>query len=120
MHACTMTYVPQIGYMLVVDPWDENETITEETEAIQGLPDMDFLFCAGGVPHFKTRRSRKTPSRTLIWANPFIELSWMWKSFFSLQVQRAGRGDRRHGNEHIGARDRHHGQAHQAYLGQVS
>ena len=57
MHACTMTYVPQVGYMLVVDPWDENETVTEETEAIQGLPDMDFLFCAGGVPHFKTRRS---------------------------------------------------------------
>ena len=52
-----MTYVPQVGYMLVVDPWDENETVTEETEAIQGLPDMDFLFCAGGVPHFKTRRS---------------------------------------------------------------
>ena len=59
MHACTMTYVPQVGYMLVVDPWDENETVTEETEAIQGLPDMDFLFCAGGVPHFKTRRCRE-------------------------------------------------------------
>ena len=56
MHACTMSYVPQVGYMLVVDPWDGNETITEETEAIQGLPDLDFLFCVGGVPHFKTRR----------------------------------------------------------------
>ena len=47
MHACTMSYVPQVGYMLVVDPWDGNETITEETEAIQGLPDLDFLFCVG-------------------------------------------------------------------------
>ena len=48
--------MPQVGYMLVVDPWDGNDTITEETEAIQGLPDLDFLFCVGGVPHFKTRR----------------------------------------------------------------
>ena len=91
MHACTMSYVPQVGYMLVVDPWDGNETITEETEAIQGLPDLDFLFCVGGVPHFKTRR---LVGRIHKFQN--VELRSSINN--ALQVPRARRGDWRHGD----------------------
>ncbi len=52
MTECTMSYVPQIGYILVVQPWTEEE-ITEE--ALEAIEELEFLFSVEGVPHFKTR-----------------------------------------------------------------
>lgn len=51
MSVCTMMYLPQIGYMLAVQPW-EDELDESELE----FPNLQFMFSANSVLHFKTPR----------------------------------------------------------------
>ncbi len=53
MESCTMVYVPQIGYMLAVEPWEGMPS--EEDVAKLEFPDLQFMFCTNGVPHFKSK-----------------------------------------------------------------
>ena len=52
MRSCTMLYVPQIGYMLAIQPWLNMPTSAEEFN----FPDLKFMFIANNVPHFKSQR----------------------------------------------------------------
>ena len=56
MHTCTMTYMPQVGYLLCIQSWDRDVTMDVETDFIQRLPDSEFVFSADGLPYLKTRR----------------------------------------------------------------
>ena len=47
-----MLYVPQIGYMLAIQPWLNMPTSAEEFN----FPDLKFMFIANNVPHFKSQR----------------------------------------------------------------
>lgn len=51
MTECTMIYAPQIGYLLAVQPWQED--LDEDDLWVQ---DLEFMFLANGVPHYKSRR----------------------------------------------------------------
>ena len=52
MKSCTMIYVPQLGYMLAVDPWPQMPQDKSELN----FPDLKFMFFANNVPHFKSQR----------------------------------------------------------------
>ena len=52
MRSCTMLYVPQIGYMLAIQPWLNMPTNAEDFH----FPDLKFMFIANNVPHFKSQR----------------------------------------------------------------
>ena len=47
-----MLYVPQIGYMLAIQPWLNMPTSAEDFN----FPDLKFMFIANNVPHFKSQR----------------------------------------------------------------
>ncbi|XP_059098845.1 mutS protein homolog 5-like [Tigriopus californicus] len=51
MTECTMIYAPQIGYLLAVQPWQDD--LDEDDLWVQ---DLEFMFLANGVPHYKSRR----------------------------------------------------------------
>ncbi len=53
MTECSTVYVPQIGYMLSVQPWTEEELTHEQLLRLEEEADLRFMFVAGGVPHFK-------------------------------------------------------------------
>ena len=53
MTECTMVYLPQIGYLLAVKPWEGVEL--NETD-LNVFPDLQFMFLANGMPHYKTPR----------------------------------------------------------------
>lgn len=55
MTQCVMVYVPQIGYLLAVQPWNEN---WQKDVAENEFPNLQFMFSANGVPHFKTPRCK--------------------------------------------------------------
>lgn len=53
MDQCTMVYVPQIGYLLAVQPWRDD---LEQVEPVPQYPGLQFMFYANHVPHFKSAR----------------------------------------------------------------
>ncbi len=48
-----MVYVPQIGYMLAVEPWPGMPS--EEEADRMDYPDLQFMFFTNHVPHFKSK-----------------------------------------------------------------
>ena len=50
----TMVYVPQIGYLLAVQPWRPIEEDEDGEEVFSSLEGLQFMFCADGIPHYKT------------------------------------------------------------------
>lgn len=55
MDSCTMVYVPQIGYMIAVEPWPGMPT-EEEPHLLAEFSDLKFMFYTNNVPHFKSKR----------------------------------------------------------------
>ena len=58
----TMVYVPQVGYLLAVQPWlsestekGDSRATQDVKEAFENVPGAQLMFCANGVPHYKTK-----------------------------------------------------------------
>jgi hypothetical protein len=47
MTECTMSYVPQIGYMLIVQPWRREEPLSEKE--LDNQPDLQFIVSKGFI-----------------------------------------------------------------------
>jgi len=53
MSECSMVYVPKLGYMLKVVPWDDS--LSEDEYAVPD-PELHYMFCADGAPYYKSER----------------------------------------------------------------
>ncbi len=53
MTGCTMTYLPQLGYLLAIDPWPG---IDIEDKTTLEFPDMRFMFFSRGQVHYKSKK----------------------------------------------------------------
>lgn len=53
IRTCSMVYMPQVGYLLAVDPWS---TFDEEDKASMELPDLKFMFVSNGQVHYKSAK----------------------------------------------------------------
>jgi DNA mismatch repair protein MSH5 len=52
MTQCVMVYVPLIGYLLGVQPWQDGMRQKDYTD----YPGLEFMFCSSDMPHFKSKR----------------------------------------------------------------
>lgn len=53
IRTCSMIYMPQVGYMLSVDPWS---TFDESDKSSMEFPDLKFMFVSNGKVHYKSHK----------------------------------------------------------------